>query len=128
MGSSTDFTHTIVNRELKKMYSPDLGWQIERAPEIPGVAIDYQVSRKRFGTKTAYPVCVSLNADVTEGDVAGMVQSVENAASAGINFDQPILFVPTGANVESVPEAIKVKELRAYKVLNGEVVWFRKNA
>ena len=128
MGSSTDFTHTIVYRELKKMYSPDLGWQIERDPQIAGAAIDYQVSRKRFGTTIAYPVCVSLTADVTEGDVAGMVKSVENAASAGITFDQPILFVPTGANVESVPEMIKVKELRAYKVLNGEVVWFRKNA
>lgn len=128
MGSATDFTQTIVYRELKKMYSPDLGWQIERAPDIPGGAIDYQVSRKRFGTTTAYPVCVSLNAEVTEGDVAALAQSVDTAASAGIKFDSPIIFVPTGANVESVPEDVRVKELRAYKVLNGDVVWFRKNA
>jgi len=56
MGSVNDSMHSYVLRDLKNMFSPSEGWQIERAP----LCGDYQVSRKRFGTTKRYPVNVVI--------------------------------------------------------------------
>jgi len=122
MGSVNDSMHSYVLRDLKNMFSPSEGWQIERAP----LCGDYQVSRKRFGTTKRYPVNVVITPKISAGDLEAFNAKIITAEAEGLKFDYPIFFVPSGADVTAVPDDAKVKELKVLKVENGEVLWWKK--
>jgi len=122
MGSVNDSMHSYVLRDLKNMFSPSEGWEIERAP----LCGDYQVSRKRFGTTKRYPVNVVIAPEISADDVENFNAKIITAEAEGLKFDYPIFFVPSGADVTAVPGDAKVKELKVLKVENGEVLWWKK--
>ena len=126
MGDSVDVMNSYVTRDLRKIFSPGEGWNIEREPEYGGASFAYAVSRKRFGKTARYPVDVSMEAAVS-AEKAGMIQQqCDMAREAGVVLEPLMLFVPTGADVTRVPADVMIKYLKVLKVEDGQVIWWKK--
>ncbi|WFN33642.1 hypothetical protein L1S32_07220 [Methanogenium sp. S4BF] len=126
MGDSKDVMNSYVTRDLRKMFSPGEGWNIDREPECGGASFAYVVSRKRFGKSAYYPVDVCMEAAVS-AEKAGMIQQqCDKARAAGVALEPMLLFVPTGADVTAVPADIMIKYLKVLKVEDGQVIWWKK--
>ncbi|MDE4907919.1 hypothetical protein L0665_04760 [Methanogenium marinum] len=126
MGDSRDVMNSYVTRDLRKMFSPDEGWNIERQPECGGASFEYVVSRKRFGKTAYYPVDVSMEAAVSAEKACMIQQQCEAAREAGVAIEPLMLFVPTGADVTAAPADIMIKYLKVLKVEDGQVIWWKK--
>ena len=126
MGDSGDVINTYVTRDLRKMFSPGEGWNIDRQPECGGASFEYVVSRKRFGKTAYYPVDISMEAAVSAKKVGMIQQQCDAAREAGVALEPLMLFVPTGADVSEVPADVMVKYLKVLKVENGQVIWWKK--
>jgi len=106
MGDSVDVMNSYVTRDLRKIFSPGEGWNIEREPE--------------------YGVDVSMEAAVS-AEKAGMIQQqCDMAREAGVVLEPLMLFVPTGADVTRVPADVMIKYLKVLKVEDGQVIWWKK--
>lgn len=126
MGDSKDVMNSYVTRDLRKMFSPGEGWNIEREPECGGASFAYVVSRKRFGKSAYYPVDVCMEPAVSAEKAAMIQQQCEKAREAGVALESLLLFVPTGADVTAVPSDVMIKYLKVLKVEDGQVVWWKK--
>ena len=126
MGDSGDVINTYVTRDLRKMFSPGEGWNIDRQPECGGASFEYVVSRKRFGKTAYYPVDISMEAAVSAKKVGMIQQQCDAAREAGVALEPLMLFVPTGPDVSEVPADVMVKYLKVLKVENGQVIWWKK--
>ncbi len=126
MGNSKDVMNSYITRDLRKMFPPGKGWNIEREPECGGASFAYAVSRKRIGKSAYYLVDVWLEASVSKKKVGMIQQQCDKARAAGISPELVLLFVPTGADVSAVPADIMIKYLKVLKVEDGQVIWWKK--
>ncbi|KAF1078505.1 hypothetical protein [Methanogenium sp. MK-MG] len=126
MGDSRDVMNSYVTRDLRKMFSPGEGWNIDREPECGGASFAYVVSRKRFGKTSCYPVEVCMEAGVSPEKAGLMQQHCDAAREAGVALEPLMLFVPTGADVSAVPGDVMINYLKVLKVEDGQVIWWKK--
>ena len=126
MGDSKDVMNSYVTRDLRKMFSPGEGWNIERQAECGNASFAYVVSRKRFGKTARYPVEVSMEAAVSAVKAEQIQQQCEAARAAGVVLEPVTLFVPTGADVSEVSADVMINYLKVLKVEDGQVVWWKK--
>ncbi|GAB7014660.1 hypothetical protein [Methanogenium cariaci] len=126
MGDSRDVMNSYVTRDLRKMFSPGEGWNIDRDPECGGASFAYVVSRKRFGKTLRYPVEVCMEAGVSAEKACTIQQHYDAAREAGVALEPLMLFVPTDADVSAVPADVMINYLKVLKVEDGQVIWWKK--
>jgi hypothetical protein len=126
MGSQYDSMHSYVERDLKKMFLAQEGYQIEKNPAWGDISFDYQVFKKRFGKKENYPVDIIIDTKVSQQAVEEMNAKIAALQEKGVSMAAPVLFVPTGADISAVPEEYCVNELKVLKVEDNDVIWWKK--
>jgi hypothetical protein len=126
MGYSEDIMNDMAMKDLRTMFAVSDGWQRQQVSGRPGGEKVYSFSRRIQGRSENGVAWVSFspgtNPDISAGfsDIAGKVP----------NCTRKVLLVPRSAAVPSLTPEIEVKEMKAFGLEEGRLVWLtkRKNA
>ena len=126
MGYSEDIMNDMAMKDLTTMFAVRDGWQRKQISGRTGSEKVYSFSRRNKGKAENGVAWVSFSPDINPDISAGFSDIVGKVP----NCTRKVLLVPRSATVPSLAPGIEVKEMKAFGLEDGRLVWLtkRKNA
>jgi hypothetical protein len=126
MGYSEDIMNDMAMKDLTTMFAVSDGWQRKQISGRTGSEIVYSFSRRNQGKAENGVAWVSFSPDINPDVSAGFSDIAEKIP----NCTRKVLLVPRSAVVPALAPEIEVKEMKAFGLEDGRLVWLtkRKNA
>jgi hypothetical protein len=126
MGYSEDIMNDMAMKDLKTTFAVSDGWQRQQISGKSGSEKVYSFTRRNQGKAENGVAWVSFSPDINPDISAGFSDIAEKIP----NCTKKILLVPRSAVVPALAPGIEVKEMKAFGLQDGRLVWLtkRKNA
>lgn len=126
MGGCKESLLNTVERDLKKAYRAEEGWNLERLSgngECPA----YLLIKRRVGEKERVLVHVRVAASVGTEEFSLLGDMAAHCAEEGKPASRVMLVVPQDVVLSTDPGTVDLFYLPSYSVKNGEVLWSKSN-